>query len=146
LKRVLFVDDEQNVLDGTRRVLHGLRSEWDMHFVDSASRALEVLDAGGRFDVVVSDMRMPGMDGAELLEQVQRLQPGIVRVIFSGRAEVEYALRMATCAHQFLTKPCDPAVLKAVITRSIALHKMLRDEHLRDVVGRMRTLPALPRT
>jgi CheY-like chemotaxis protein len=146
MRRVLFVDGDASVLDGMRRVLHKLRNEWEMHFVDGAVVALEMLDSAGPFDVIVSDMSMPGMNGADLLEVVRDRHPGVVRIILSGRTDADLALRMATCAHQFLTKPCDSDVLKAVVTRSIALHQRLRDERLKEFVGGMRTLPALPRT
>ena len=68
-KRLLFVDDEAMVLNGIRRALHGMRQEWDMHFVDGGAAALEALDKDA-YDAIVSDMRMPLMYGAQLLEQV----------------------------------------------------------------------------
>ena len=90
--RVLFVDDETAVLDGLRRMLRDLRGEWDMTFADSGEKALELM-RDKPFDVVVSDMRMPGMDGATLLSEVRRRQPGAVRIILSGYAETESVLR-----------------------------------------------------
>ncbi len=145
MKRILFVDDERRVLDGLKRMLRGLRKEWDMHFVESGAEALKILEQRSPFDVVVSDMRMPGMDGAELLNTVQERHPGAVRMILSGHAELELAMRSATCAHQFLTKPCDSEHIKAVVTRSFALHENLQDPRLKDVVGQLHSLPALPR-
>jgi YesN/AraC family two-component response regulator len=68
-KRILFVDDEPMVLDGLRRSLHSMRKDWEMVFVTSGSEALESM-ANQSFDIVVTDMRMPGMDGAQLLEEV----------------------------------------------------------------------------
>lgn len=62
MKRILFVDDERNVLDGLRRMLRNMRKEWDMAFCQGGEEALDAL-GGEPFDVVVSDMRMPGMDG-----------------------------------------------------------------------------------
>jgi HD-like signal output (HDOD) protein len=147
MRRILFVDDDTRVLDGLRRMLRGLRSEWDMHFADRGQEALDLLDGAEHpFDVVVTDMRMPGMDGATLLKHVQERHPGTVRLILSGYAELELSMRSATCAHQFLTKPCDSEAIKAVVTRSLGLHERLADERLRDLVGRLRSLPALPAT
>ena len=144
MKRILFVDDDANVVAGLRRTLRGLRREWDMHFAGSGEAALEVLQQSAPFDVVVSDMRMPGMDGAELLEAVQERFSSAVRIILSGHAELELAMRSATCAHQFLAKPCDSDRLKAVVTRSCALHDRLEDERLKAMVGKLQSLPALP--
>jgi putative nucleotidyltransferase with HDIG domain len=118
-----------------------------MHFVDRGSEALRILDeATSPFDIVVTDMRMPGMDGAELLKQIQEKHPGTVRLILSGHAEVELSMRSATCAHQFLTKPCDSDTIKAVVTRSFELHQRLASDQVKDAVGRLRSLPALPST
>jgi len=146
-RRVLFVDDETRVLDGLRRMLRGLRNEWDMQFVDRGPEALRLLDESEPpYDVVVTDMRMPGMDGAELLKQVQERHPGTVRLILSGHAELELSMRSATCAHQFLTKPCDSETIKAVVMRSLALHELLESNRIKEIVGRLRSLPALPST
>ena len=83
MKRVLFVDDERPLLDGLRGRLRGLRSRWEMVFVESASRAITELELGA-FDVVVSDMRMPGMDGAQLRAAVAERWPATVRIVLSG--------------------------------------------------------------
>lgn len=72
--KILFVDDEPRVLDGLRRMLHARRHEWDMTFVTSGEEALKVL-ASAPYDVIVSDMRMPGMDGSQLLDEVRRRYP-----------------------------------------------------------------------
>src|SRR5271169_5343602 len=111
-KRLLFVDDETNILDGLRRALHGMRNEWDMHFVDSAEAALRALDEKP-FDVVVSDMRMPKMDGAQLLELVKQRHPDVIRMVLSGQSSRAAVLRSLAPAHQFLSKPCDPQELVA---------------------------------
>ena len=74
MKRILFVDDEPMVLDGLRRMLRGMRNEWEMEFVTSGHDALKILD-GKRFNVIVTDMRMPGMDGCQLLNHVKELHP-----------------------------------------------------------------------
>ena len=106
-KRLLFVDDEAMVLSGLRRALHGMRAEWDMHFVDGAEAALKILDEMP-FDVVVSDMRMPKMDGAQLLERVKMRHPDVIRMVLSGQSSRAAVLRSLAPAHQFLSKPCDP--------------------------------------
>ena len=73
----------QNVLDGLRRMLRGMRQEWEMVFAEGGPAALEIL-VREPFDMVVTDMRMPGMDGCQLLTRVQELYPRLVRIILSG--------------------------------------------------------------
>src|SRR5689334_1079130 len=105
-KRLLFVDDEPMVLSGLRRALHSMQKEWEMEFVASPGAALERLDEA-RFDAIITDMRMPIMDGAQLLEQVKQSHGEVVRVVLSGQSEMEAVLRSIAPAHQFLSKPCD---------------------------------------
>lgn len=107
--RVLFVDDEPHVLEGLRRLL---RSTPDLEavMVGGAEDALAAL-AGGAFDVIVSDLRMPGVDGAELLRRVQDLHPGLRRVLLSGTTGDPGD----TNAHAVLRKPCGRVELLAAI-------------------------------
>ena len=142
---ILFVDDEPNILDGLRRRLRSLRSDWDLCFATQGQEALAVL-ATKNVDVVVSDMRMPGMNGAELLRQVSEKYPHIVRIIFSGYAEKKMMLRSTNAAHQYLTKPCDSEFLLAAVSQSCALHYLLNDKKLREVVAQMKAIPSLPDT
>jgi putative nucleotidyltransferase with HDIG domain len=141
--RVLFVDDEAQILEGLQDTLRRWRREWDMTFVIGGALALEELDARP-YDVIVSDMRMPGMDGATLLQHVQDRFPSMIRMILSGHSELESALRAAHVAHQFLAKPCDAAELRRVVDRTIQLRSLLNDETLLRVATGARTLPSVP--
>ncbi len=138
---VLFVDDDERLLQGLRRMLRGMRDEWEMTFVTSGAQALEFM-AGHPVDVIVSDMRMPKMDGAQLLSEVQTLYPGTMRIILSGFAENETVLRTVGPSHQYLAKPCDPELLKKTISRSLYLKTLLDDENLRRVVAGLKTVPS----
>ncbi|GIF22378.1 HD-like signal output (HDOD) protein/CheY-like chemotaxis protein [Actinoplanes tereljensis] len=101
---VLFVDDEPRVLDGLRRMLRGQRNRWEMSFAGGGAEALVLL--GERHcDVVVSDFRMPEIDGAALLEKVRTLSPDTARIILSGQTSADNVMRVMTLAHQFLNKP-----------------------------------------
>ena len=84
MKKILFVDDEIRILEGLKRMLRGQRREWEMTFVDSGLAALDAL-AASRFDVVVTDMRMPRMDGAELLSVVQNVETPTM--VITGEAD-----------------------------------------------------------
>lgn len=141
---ILFVDDEQHLLDGLRRSLRGQRKAWDMVFVPSGEEALNLLSEK-HFDVVVTDMRMPGMSGAELLEQVSDRYPDMVRLILSGHSEEASILQAVPFAHQFLSKPCDVELIKRVITRSLKLKALVGDPHIQTLVSQIRSLPTLPK-
>ncbi len=141
--RVLFVDDEPHLLSGIRRSLRALAQEWEMTFVDSGAQAMAVMDAQP-FDAVVTDMRMPGVDGAELLAWMHRSHPGTARIVLSGQAERSAVLVAAASAHQFLTKPCDAERLGAVVGRVLAVQRSLTDPALRDLLSGVRNLPTLP--
>ncbi len=143
LKRLMFVDDDALVLDGLRRALHGKRGEWDIHFANSAAAALEALGKEA-YDAVITDMRMPGMDGAELLEQVKLRCPDVVRIVLSGQSSREAVFRSITPAHQFLSKPCDPEELTLRLGQALAMRDLLCNRSLKAMVSRMRSIPSLP--
>jgi len=142
-KKILFVDDEPNVLSGLKRMLRGMRNEWEMHFAEGGEEALSLLSKG-QFDVIVSDMRMPGMDGAQLLSRVMKDYPEVVRIVLSGHSDKEMILRSVRPAQQYLAKPCDAQTLKSTIDRACALRDILVDESLKKIVSGLDTLPSLP--
>ena len=99
MSKILFVDDKKLVLDGLRRLLRSKRREWDMTFVDSGEAALDTL-AASPFQIIVSDVRMPGMDGLQLLERVKALYPDMTRIVLSGHTDQAAVMRLAGIAHQ----------------------------------------------
>ena len=143
--RVIFVDDEPRVLEGLKRMLRPKRNEWQMTFVGSAQAALDALKAEP-CEVVVTDMRMPGMNGAELLEVVQREYPDTIRLILSGQAETESVMKALGVSHQFLSKPCDAEILQGTISRAFALRDLAGSEAVKALVARINKLPTLPAT
>lgn len=145
MKRILFVDDEQRILDGLQGLLRKQRKQWDMVFALGGQQALTELERGP-FDVVVSDMRMPGIDGVALLQTVKERYPATARIILSGHAERDAVVRALPVAHQFLSKPCDAEVLRTVVERACGLQALLQDENVRSVIGRVDRLPSVPRT
>ena len=144
LRRILFVDDDQSVLAALRNLLRKQRGIWEMRFALGGHAALEAF-AEGPFDVVVSDMRMPGMDGTELLTAIRESSPSTARIVLSGYAGPEAIAGAMTVAHQFLAKPCEPKLLTNVVAQVCTLQSLLGNQELRSIVGRVDRLPSVPK-
>ncbi|MGI9490563.1 MAG: response regulator [Geminicoccaceae bacterium] len=140
-KRALFVDDEPMVLSGLRRMLRSLRHDWEMSFANSGQEALALLEEED-FAVVISDMRMPEMDGATLLNEVAGRHPAAARLVLSGHAELDAILRAVRPAHQFLAKPCDPKLLEQALQRILQVGCDVRQDEIRTKLGAHRRLPS----
>jgi HD-like signal output (HDOD) protein/CheY-like chemotaxis protein len=143
MMRVLFVDDDANTLQGLQRLLRPMRSAWDMSFMLEPKEVMTLLDREP-FDVVIADMRMREMTGADLLRRIRESHPAVARIVLSGHSNTEDAVRSAGIAHQFLAKPCDPETLRATITRVVALRRLLHNEGLTRLVAGIGALPSLP--
>jgi len=143
--RILFVDDESPVLDALGNLLRKDRHRWDMAFVRSGEQALAEL-ARAPVDIVITDMRMPGINGAALLAEVERHYPSTARLLLSGHSDPDAALRAVPVAQQFLSKPCDAAVLRRTIERIANLRQLLADDAIRRAAGQLEALPSVPRT
>jgi HD-like signal output (HDOD) protein len=142
-KRILFVDDEPMVLSGLQRSLRAMGQEWEMAFVTSGSEALQRM-AQQPFDIIVTDMRMPGMSGTELLEEVKHRFPQCFRMVLSGQADQESILKAVDPAHQYLAKPCDTNELRKRLTWAFSVRSLLDSEELQAVVSSLQALPSLP--
>jgi putative nucleotidyltransferase with HDIG domain len=140
---ILFVDDEPNVLDGLRRMLRSLRGEWSAEFAGGGMQALAMMETKS-FDVIVTDMRMPGMTGVQLLEEVIGRYPKTIRIILSGQCDEQASARAVRVAHQMLSKPCHPETLKATVASAFAQNELLSNETLMSLVTRQDTVPSLP--
>ena len=125
--KILLVDDEVNVLQAYTRVL---RSRFALESAESGSQALEVLKANGPFAAIVSDMRMPGMDGVELLSWVRELYPDTVRIMLTGNADQQTATDAVNqgAIFRFLSKPCDSEVLASTLEQAIRQHELITSE------------------
>jgi putative nucleotidyltransferase with HDIG domain len=143
-RRILFVDDERNVLDGLRRMLHPMRGQWKMEFVTRGEDALTAMQSHP-YDVIISDLRMSGMDGLQLLEIVREKSPQTIRIMLSGYADQPLRTRASRCVHQFISKPCDADTLKKMVERALALYDRLHSTDLSDILSRLTSLPVLPK-
>jgi HD-like signal output (HDOD) protein len=142
-KRILLVDDETAVLELFKLMFEPMKAHWEVHVSSNPTEALALVQQQP-FEVVVSDMRMPGMSGIELLNAVMQISPKTARIILSGYADQEQAAKCAGAAHQFLLKPCDLATLSSTLSRVCALEIFLHNESLQALAARMTTLPSVP--
>ncbi|MFQ5533560.1 MAG: HDOD domain-containing protein [Sphingomonadales bacterium] len=142
-KRIIFVDDEPNVLRGLRRNLRKMRDSWDLSFANSGQEALQLLDQSD-FDAVVTDMQMPEMDGAELLREVEKRAPRTIRIVLSGQTDRSSMFSLIGPSHQFISKPCDTDILVGVLQRAFGLQAVVSDKNLQTLVSGLRNIPTLP--
>lgn len=142
--RVLLVDDEPMIVDGLRKAMRQWRKELEIETAVGGQAAIDALKARA-FDAVVSDARMPGIDGEAVLSFASRQQPHAVRLVLSGQVDARTAHRLALVAHQFLTKPTTGAALFAALTECRRLTELLANDSLRAAVSAQKGLPIAPR-
>jgi HD-like signal output (HDOD) protein len=142
--RMLTVDDDPLILRALNRTFHTQRPEWEVVSVDSGEEAVRQM-AGSRFDIVLTDMQMPGMDGSQVLHHARQLPPGAVRVVLSGHAPLRRILEAEGDYHRFLVKPVDPNDL-VVILDSFCLDPAAEDARMaRSFVAGLERIPSLSR-
>lgn len=144
MKKILFVDDEKKIIDGLKRMLHPMRKEWEMYFALSGEEALAIIE-DQPIDAIISDMRMPGIDGAELLTLIMKKYPKMIRIVLSGYSEQELILKSVRPTHQYLSKPCSVDILRKTIDRASKLHVMLQGNEIKNTISQMDSLPSQPR-
>ncbi|HTD64963.1 MAG TPA: response regulator [Candidatus Limnocylindria bacterium] len=142
-RRILFVDDEPALLRLYQAIFQREREEWQMDFVETGAQALQLLQSN-HYDAIVSDMRMPQINGAQLLHQVSHSHPRMARFILSGHGDKELAMKCVGNTHQFLSKPFDAKALKTKLRRTLEMDEWLGDQKLQEIVGKLQTLPSLP--
>ncbi len=143
ITNILFVDDDEDIISGYRRMLHSMRNQWGLYFASSGLEALEVL-GNNPMDVIISDMRMPGMDGADLLAQVKKEFPQILRIVLSGHQDEMRAIRATGVAHQFNAKPTTTEIIKNTIERAFFLRNYVQNEKILKLITGIGELPGLP--
>jgi HD-like signal output (HDOD) protein len=142
-RRVLFVLAEPSASASLQAMLAPLSDEWEMEFVVKAEEALAVLGQSP-VDVILSDIHLAGMGGLQLLAEVKRRAPCVIRIASSSSAHCDLIVRALEVAHQFIPMPCTAEVLMTTIARAGALGARLTNESLRALIAGIRTLPSLP--
>jgi HD-like signal output (HDOD) protein len=141
--RIVLVEDNE-VFREALELLLGLRA--DLAVVASVGDGTEAVPACREHapDVILMDFRMPGLDGGELLAEVRRWRPQTARLILSGHTAEKDLMRVATIAHQFLTKPCDADNLVQAVERALRLRHQIADERLRSELTSVTAIPSSP--
>ncbi len=142
-KRLLVVDDERSVLDGLRRILYRRKNEWKLEFVSNARDALSAMRTH-HYDIVISDLKMPGMNGVVFLEKVKRKYPNTIRFMLSGYNDKKLIDRAVRCVHRFIPKPCQPGTIETMIDQAFALRSRLYTENVRRIISNLSSLPVMP--
>lgn len=126
-EKILMVDDESSVLAGYQRIFH---NEFEVETAAGGLAALRALETTGPYAVVVSDMRMPGMDGANLLARIKLLAPETVRIMLTGNSDIQSAVSAVNEGNifRFLTKPCDKEALEKALTAGLEQYRLLTVE------------------
>lgn len=145
MRRVLFVDDDQLILDALRAGLRRHRDVWDMVFVCGGRGALEALRVK-HFDALVTDARMPDIDGEAVLRAAREQSPDTVRVILSGQTDELAAARMVDLAHRYVAKPFECRALFELVESACSRRDGLGNPAVRAFVTGLNRLPAVPRT
>src|SRR5207248_10115053 len=123
-EKILLVDDDENLLAGLRRQL---RQRFDLQTAQGGYAGLEALAENGPFSVVVSDMRMPVMNGVRFLARVKERYPDTVRMMLTGNADMDVAIQAVNEGNifHFLTKPCTPDTLSLALQNGIRQHNLI---------------------
>ena len=137
---LLFVDDEEQILEGIQDSLRKFRKQWDMTFVCGGEAAIVELSMSP-FDVLICDMRMPQVDGVDVLRYAKQHFPATVRIVLSGYSEVENTISVSSLAHRYLTKPCEQSELESVIQRCMDVSGKLNNPIVKEIGGGVDLLP-----
>lgn len=141
MRNILFVDDEVDILESLQDSLRSLRRRWNMQFACGGESAISHM-AEGSFDVIVSDIRMPGVDGLEVLQYAKDNHPEILRIALTGYSDDSSTIKLTKLAQRYLTKPCSVDELNSVICRDSGLVTAFDLPVVREMAGSAGRLPA----
>ncbi len=143
INNIIFVDDEKRITKSLKRIFYPMRKRWKVFLYNSPHEALNRIKEGD-IDVIFSDIKMPGMNGIQLLERVKNISPTTLRIAISGQASPETNQKSVMIVHQYLHKPCKLETMKEVISRADKLQYLLENDNLSEIISQVDTLPSLP--
>jgi HD-like signal output (HDOD) protein len=143
MKRCIYiVDDQLPVLETAVIILRGMDAQWEVAGFSDPLEALAAVKVRAP-DLILSDQLMPGMQGSQLLEEVRKVAPAVIRVIMSGYVSLS-KLTLITSAHQYMAKPFDIGKLRDLVQRSFAAQERIVNKGLQTVATSLRSIPSLP--
>lgn len=145
LNAVLFVDDEQSMCEMYQGFSHVLAEHYEVVTANSGEEGAKLISAR-KFDVVVTDLTMPGMDGLRFLGHVVQHQPDCARIIISGYADRLKVARCLFVGHRYFNKPCDAPSLAELLVRIASFRDLVSNEKVRRIIGGLGSLPGPPET
>lgn len=126
-RKILFVDDDPNILSGYKRAL---RKDFDIYTAEGGQEALSIINTESEFAVIISDMRMPEMDGVQFLKQVKKITPNSVRMMLTGNADQQTAIEAVNqgSIFRFLNKPCPTEIFAETINAGLEQYQLITAE------------------
>jgi HD-like signal output (HDOD) protein/CheY-like chemotaxis protein len=145
MKKILLVDDDQNILQSFKRAVRPMHSEWKVVLCDNGKSAYELIQADDSFDLIISDLRMNGLNGIDLLKKVKEASPDTIRFSFTGSTENSLLIEAASVSHRLISKPCEGGKLVALIRNSLLLREKLQNPGVRKNLYKLGVIPSLPK-
>lgn len=145
MKKILLVDDDQNVLQSFKRALRPMHSEWKVVLSDNGKSAFELIQSEGAFDLIISDLRMNGLNGIDLLKKVKGASPDTIRFSLTGSTESSILIEAASVSHRLISKPCEGEMIVALIRNSLLLREKLQNPEVRKQLYKLGVIPSLPK-
>ncbi len=142
--KILFVDDSSAVLDMLKKMVTGMNNDWKVQYAMGGTDAVALLDLE-RFDVVVTDLQMPDINGVKLLKYIQKRFPEIIRIVFSASLTKELVMEVASFTHRFILKPCGIEKLSQTIENTLFIHNDLDNKKIQKVLIKTSSIPSLPK-
>lgn len=143
MQNILLVDDNPNVLYSFKRALHTGKNQWNILTAESASDALDIM-AHEPVDIIISDLRMPIMDGVTLLSIVSKQSPSTLRIAITGDADPLLCQQAALVAHQFIAKPVEPQELARIINQAVGVSSLVMNPEVKKAILKIANLPSQP--
>jgi len=145
MKKILLVDDDRNVLHSFKRAFHSMHNEWQVVLSDNGKSALALIEADGSFDLVISDLRMHGLNGIDLFRKVEKTSPDTIRFFLTGATESSLLIEASSVSHRLISKPCEGEKLVALIRNSLLLREKLHNPEVRRKLCKLGVIPSLPK-
>lgn len=143
IRKILFVDSSQNISDFTNQIASDLGPGWEIKLVTDGRQALEILSEN-QADLLVSELELPDMKGADLLKEVGKKYPGVIRFVLSANNDRQLMACTLGYVHQYLPKPCNIEAFISIMQNSVKLREILDNEQLHIRIAAIKSLPSPP--